>query len=90
MGTRVVGMNKVGTPGLESPSHTPGRSQVPVTGRSNRRYRKPGCPRPNKERGVGWRDDERFVTCVSLGSREQPDLSLPPSPRFPHIDVQDP
>ena len=85
----IVGVNDVRAPGLDPLCDSTGCAEVPVGGGPDRGYRESGAPGPAEEGRVGRCDDQRFVTCVSLGSRDQPDLPLAAAPYLTHVDVQD-
>lgn len=90
MRASIVGVDDVRAPGLDSPGDLSRRSKVPIAGGADSGNRQPRRTGPSEEGRVGRRHDERFVTCVSLGSGEEVDLPLSAAPRLPHVDVQYP
>lgn len=90
MSPRIVGVDDVRAPGLDSLGDLSRGSQVPIAGGADCGNRQPGGPCPSEEGRVGRRHDERFVTCVSLGSGQEVYLALSASPGLPHVDVQYP
>ena len=90
MRTGVVCVDDVRAPRLQPLDDPAGRPQVPVAGSADRGYCQSRGPRPSEQGRIRGGDDERFVTCVSLGSREQVHLALAATPGLSQVDVQYP
>jgi hypothetical protein len=88
VGAGVVCVNEIGAEGLQSTRDFPCGAEVPSSGCKHAGYREAGGTCPSEERRLRGRDDNRFVTCVSLGPGQEVYVSLPAPPRLPRIDVQ--
>ena len=86
---RIVGVDDVGTPRLQAFGNFLRGTQVPIASGAYRGHREPGGAGPPQEGRIRWGDDERFVTCVSLGPGEEIHLPLAAPPGLSHVDVKD-
>ena len=90
MRSRVVRVKKIRTPMFDPLGDFSRGAEIPIPCRPDRGHRETDGTCPTEQRRIRGRDDNWFVTCVSLGSRQEVDLALTAPPGLSHVDVQYP
>lgn len=86
----IVGVDDVGLPRPQDPPDASGRAKVPVAARPEGRCREASGSRALQEGRRRWRHQQRLLTLCPLGTGEEENLSLAPSPFAAGVEVQDP
>jgi hypothetical protein len=83
MRSRVVRVKKIRTPMFDPLGDFSRGAEIPIPCRPDRGHRETDGTCPTEQRRIRGRDDNWFVTCVSLGSRQEVDLALTAPPGLP-------
>ena len=88
MRSRVVSVDQVGIPRSNHRPYTTCGGEVPIAAHTHGGGSDAGRSESTDERRLRCRDDERFMTLLTLPSREQVHLALPAAPFSAGIQVE--